>query len=123
MKCLAPMWIKETSDTQGTYVPCGRCYNCIQTKRSIWTFRLIKELHVAESAHFLTLTYEPENVPMVKQYHNWNVMSLKREDLTLFLKRLRKAIQSEYIAGSRWLKQSKSGKWSPRLRYFACGEY
>jgi hypothetical protein len=138
MRCLTPIWIKETSETAGTYVPCGRCNNCIQTKRSVWTFRLLMELRVAESAYFVTLTYDSENVPLIPQYGNQLVMSLRREDATLFIKRLRKRILKESLSDSRYVKKSeKAGKWthngglrsskiiswSPKLRYFMCGEY
>ena len=68
MKCLKPIWIKETSDTLGTYVPCGRCPACVQTKRSIWTFRILQELKGSESAYFTTITYNNENVPLVQSY-------------------------------------------------------
>ena len=63
MKCLKPVWIKETSETHGTYVPCGRCSACVQTKRSIWTFRILQELKGSESAYFTTITYDNMNVP------------------------------------------------------------
>jgi len=124
MKCIAPIWITETSDTAGTYVPCGRCYACIQTKRSVWTFRILMELRVAESAYFITLTYDPESVPLTIQYNRFTVQTLRREHLKLFLKRLRQRIIKDHGKNIRWLKQSpKTQKWSPRLRLFACGEY
>lgn len=77
MKCLTPIWIEETSDTKGTYVPCGRCVNCLETKRSVWTFRLLMELRVAESAHFVTLTYDPLDVPYIKNGSSYD-MTLKK---------------------------------------------
>ena len=119
--CISPIWIEETTDTQGTYVPCGRCYECIETKRRVWTLRLIMELRVAESAYFLTLTYEPENVPLVLQWNMHYAMTLQKKDIQDFNKRLRQNIMQE---DTRYLKQSeKTGNWSPKYRYFACGEY
>jgi hypothetical protein len=79
------------------------------------------ELRVAESAYFLTLTYSPENVPLVKQWHMYMAMTLQKKDIQDFNKRLRLAIMQE---DTRYLKQSeKTGNWSPKYRYFACGEY
>lgn len=116
MECASPIWIAETSDHYGTYVPCGRCWACIQTKRSVWTFRLLEELKQTISAFFVTLTYNEKNIP--------DNQSLKKKELQNFIKALRTAIQTDYPSGSQWLKQSdKTQKWSPKLRYFACGEY
>lgn len=124
MKCLTPIWIKETSDTYGTEVPCGRCYNCVQTKRSSWTLRILMELRVAESANFVTLTYSPETVPVIRQYSKQLVQTLVKEDLQKFIKRLRKRITEDYNGNERWCKKSeKTQKWSPKIRYFGCGEY
>lgn len=120
----------ETSDTEGQYVPCGRCYNCVQTKRSVWTFRILMELRDAESAYFITLTYDEKNVPMVQQWDGSIVQTLKSEELTKFFKSLRMKIlkdTSKYpvqMERYRWQKKSEiTGKFSPRLRYFAVGEY
>lgn len=77
MKCLTPIWIRETSDNAGVEVPCGRCPNCVQTKRSVWTFRLMNELKASVSAFFITLTYAPENIPLIKQYGAY-VSTLKK---------------------------------------------
>lgn len=134
MKCLTPIWIEETSDVKGTYVPCGRCVNCLETKRSVWTFRLLMELRVAESAHFVTLTYDPLNVPYV-QNDDQLVMSLRKKDIQDFIRDLRNYIvrnrpkvdsrhSGVYDDVFRWLKISPStGLFSPKLRYFLCGEY
>ena len=82
------------------------------------------ELRVAESAYFITLTYAPENIPTVKNFNMYMAMTLDKKDLTLFLKRLRAQILKEYPKSIQYLKKSeKSQKWSPKLRYFACGEY
>jgi hypothetical protein len=137
VKCERPIWIEETSDTKGTYVACGRCYSCIQTKRSVWTFRLLMELRVAESAYFVTLTYDPLNVPYVTNEETGVIYeTLKKSHLRKFIKALRQKIYRDYISdvdspkielseeARRWLKKSeKSGKWSAKVRYFAVGEY
>lgn len=106
----------ESSDHIGTYVPCGRCYNCIQTKRSVWTFRILMELRGSTSGYFVTLTYDNLNIPLDYQ--------LDKRHLQLFLKSLRARILKDYRKDERYCKKSeKSSKWSPKLRYFGCGEY
>lgn len=113
----------ETRDIKGTYVPCGHCYACIQTKRSVWTFRVMNELKDSFSARFVTLTYNDNHVPFV-QSGNKVLMTLRREHLTNFLKLLRWRISEDYVKVEPYFKQSeKSGKWSPKVRYFASGEY
>ena len=79
MKCPTPIWIAETEKTSGTYVPCGRCYACLTTRRNVWTFRILQELKVAESARFVTLTYTDETVPYILQYGRQMVMELKKK--------------------------------------------
>lgn len=77
-------------------VPCGQCFACRINKTSQWTFRLMLELTDWDDACFITLTYDDENL---------GNPSLDFEDLKLFWKRLRKAIQPK------------------KIRYYACGEY
>lgn len=107
-----------------TSVPCGKCYACLSTKRNVWTFRLQKELRVAESAHFVTLTYDDQNVPIIKTKEGKLKQTLRKEDLTSFIKALRSHITRDRKVPNRFLKKSeKTHKTSPKIRYFACGEY
>lgn len=124
MSCLNPIWIHDKSRNEGgTEVPCGKCYQCLQQKRSVWTYRILQELRVSESAYFVTLTYNKENIPYAELYSK-EFSSLFKPDLQKFLKRLRWRISKDYPKSERWAKQSeKTQKWSPKLRYFACGEY
>lgn len=75
-------------------VPCGKCLACLSSKRYDWSFRLMQEYRVASSAHFVTLTYSEKFVPDG---------GLVKRHLQLYLKRLRKK--------------------TPKLRYYAVGEY
>lgn len=46
--------------------PCGKCDECLQTKRIEWTKRiLIDVLSLKSRAFFVTLTYNSENVPII----------------------------------------------------------
>jgi hypothetical protein len=114
----------------------------------------MNECDVAETARFVTLTYDEKYLP----YRNENgvsgtlwdeksklwgegpyselVNSLELRDMQLFLKKCRSKVmndsknafksdregrENEMI---RYIKKSEiSGKWSPKMRYFGCGEY
>lgn len=75
---------------------CGQCLPCRINKARIWAHRLMLEQRVWEKSCFVTLTYNPENLPPGD--------NLNPKDLTKFLKRLRR----RYVLP---------------IRYFACGEY
>ena len=92
-----------TEENGGFQVPCGKCYNCKRRRTSSWSVRLVKEGERSLSAHFLTLTYNTENVPISKN----GFMTLNKIDLQKFFKRLRK-----------W-----HGKEHTSLKYYAVGEY
>jgi len=168
MQCNNPIWIEqEGNPKRGVEVPCGKCIYCMETKRSVWTFRILQELKVAETARFVTLTYDEKYLPYRAIYggvtyknkiFNWKdektdtlwklpekinglkstsvESTLKIQDLQKFMKDIRNNIYKDQInnvrglnkdlkeEGERYLKQSKkTAKWSPKLRYFACGEY
>lgn len=81
----------------GVYVPCGSCLPCRVDKRRTWASRMELEALVHPHVSMVTLTYDDEKIPPNG--------SLRRKDLTDWLKRIRKAVEPL------------------RLRYFACGEY
>ena len=90
-------------------IPCGKCIGCRLDASKQWANRCLLELGYHDSAYFVTLTYNPEHVPVT-----WHVdpetgealsgLSLRKRDLQLFLKRLRRHTGQE-------------------IRYFAAGEY
>lgn len=83
-----------------TPLPCGRCEKCTARRTSGWSYRLMKQYDICQTAYFVTLTYNTDNVPITKK----GFMSLNKRDVQLFMKRLRK---------------SDLGK----IRYYICGEY
>lgn len=94
--CINPMsWKVEGAGY--IFVPCGNCSACVARDASQWTFRLLRELDVSDSATFATLTYRDECLPCPP------LGSLSKRDLVLFHKKLRHR--------------------SPKLKYFAVGEY
>lgn len=95
MKCTKPKVFEKSGQ-----VPCGACLSCRINKANEWALRLTHEMQSNDSAVFLTLTYDEESIPENK--------SLKKRDIQLFIKRLRKKIS---ILGRK------------KIRYFVGGEY
>lgn len=89
--CLTPVKTKN-----GVYA-CGKCVECRLQYTNDWTIRLKNELKLHTKACFITLTYNPENLPPKG--------SLRKSDFQKFMKRLRKLYPTSAI------------------RYYACGEY
>lgn len=108
MQCTKPITIFFNGDTrkqqqnnakhpQGLSVPCGKCLACKISRVREWSVRMVHELESHDKSVFVTLTYKDDKLP--------ENASIKKRDLQLFFKRLRKAL------GKR------------KVRYFACGEY
>lgn len=76
-------------------IACGQCIGCRLEKSRVWAARCMHEAELHIHNHFITLTYDEENIP--------DNNSLCLRDLQLFWKRLRRHY----------------GK----LQYYACGEY
>lgn len=93
---------QDISKSEVFEVPCGKCYACLQTRRSNWCMRLEMELTTQKKASFITLTYDKEHL------HGYE---LCKRDLQLFFKRLRANIKR-----SSYFKDTK-------IKYFAVGEY
>lgn len=81
-------------------VPCRKCAMCRRTKAGSVASRLVLESYSHPASIALTLTYSDEHLPPCG--------SLRRRDVTLFLKRLRKLL---------WAKSAL------RVRYHYIGEY
>lgn len=90
-------------------IPCGKCVGCRMEYSRQWANRCMLELEYHESAYFVTLTYDDYHVPR-SYYPDPDTgeaqlsLTLQPDDVTLFLKRLRKNTGQEF-------------------RYFYCGEY
>lgn len=98
MRCTNPFTAKDT----GYQFPCGKCLSCKKNRVSGWSFRLRKQAQAATSAFFLTLTYDTDYVPLIKNSNR--PMTLNKKDVQYFMKRLRKVNYD-------------------KLKYYACGEY
>lgn len=103
MSCDSPYYVKNPRPWTGDAeipVPCGRCPKCIKRRINGWVFRLLQEEKRSTSSYFITLTYDTNHVPISRN----SFMSLNRNDLTKFWKKLRKTQQQ-------------------KIRYYAVGEY
>jgi len=100
--CYAPIIIKQ--DEVSISVPCNKCEKCTKRRISGWSFRLMEQDKISTCSHFITLTYDTEHVPFTKN----GFMDLKKRDLQLFFKRLRKC----HIADPKY-----------PIKYYAAGEY
>lgn len=87
--------------TDGIPFPCGQCLACRINRRRVWTLRLMLENYYHDKAAFVTLTYNDDDLP----YTVDGLPSLCKQDLQLWLKRLRKRFGGYQI------------------RYYAAGEY
>lgn len=97
--CLNAVYIGKNDVGNNIFVKCGKCYQCLSSKRNEWTFRIMEELKVNTNAWFLTLTYSDENLPIKD-----GVPTLQKTDVQKFIKRLRK-------------------KETDQVRYYLTGEY
>lgn len=100
MRCIRPTQFKKN----GSFHRCGQCMPCRITKRTEWTTRLVLEHRYHNNlGSFITLTYNPENLPESEKYRGGNLI---KSDVQKFIKRFRKRLGN--------------GK---RISYFAVGEY
>lgn len=88
-------------------VPCGKCIGCRLDYSREWADRMTMEAlsHPKGRSWFLTLTYDDEHLPNGKK----DRPSLKPNDLTDFMKRLRRHYEYHNL--------------SDGIRFYACGEY
>lgn len=93
-------------------LPCGHCLGCRLDYSRSWADRMILEMDHSKKAIFATLTYNDEHIPRTNIDYTGEVLefdegakTLRKRDLQLFFKRLRKKFPNTEI------------------RYYAAGEY
>lgn len=97
-KKLKPNWRmtidinQEYNNPKITWLPCGKCLNCRLTHAKTWQNRVWLEMKEHKESYFLTLTYNEKNIP--------NNKSLKKRDMQLFIKKIRKKGQKIRYIGS-----------------------
>lgn len=94
--------------TEFIQIPCNCCTSCRLDYSRQWANRCMLELEYHKSAYFVTLTYDDFHVPIDyysdDQGEAFPSMTLRKRDLQLFMKRLRK-------------------QFGDGIRFFAAGEY
>lgn len=98
---MTPYIVKQVKEGRNIPVPCGKCPDCLKRRVSNWSFRLMQHEKTAETAFFLTLTFDTDHVPITHAGY----MTLDKKILQDFFKRLR--------------------YWQPdsNIKYYAVGEY
>lgn len=111
------------SRSEWQLIPCGKCTECRLQYSREWANRCVLESLLYKSNWFVTLTYDPKEIPTlrtdtgeiyrggVQEVRDGKVLvanTLFHDDVQKFLKRLRR--QLEYNN-------------EPEIRYYMCGEY
>lgn len=103
-------------------IPCGKCIGCRLDYSKNWATRCVLEASMWEHNWFITLTYDKDHLPKHEngEFTDHNGLTwtddtnswqgyLKPNDMTLFLKRLRKHWSTHFQ--------------HQNIRFFYCGEY
>ena len=98
-----------------TGIPCGKCMGCRLESSRQWAVRCMHEASLYEDNCFITLTYHPDNLPKDG--------SLVKQEIPLFMKRLRQAIIPKELKRRGMTELRKQWVAKHPIRYFACGEY
>lgn len=111
-----PMDIKH----ERIWVPCGKCNFCLQNRRNEWAFRIGYEIKRSQTAHFITLTYANENLPLLRdEQTKATYMVLNKPDIQHFHKLLKQAQNRQFKKDKK--PRSFRDKW--KIKYYAVGEY
>ena len=74
------------SNPEQLMLPCGKCIGCRLEYSRQWALRAVSEANLYDDNCFVTLTYDDDHIPPDG--------NLRKKDLQLFIKRLRKNIIS-----------------------------
>lgn len=108
--CVAPWYTIDENTGELIACPCGRCPACLKRRAAGWAFRLQQEEKFADSALFVTLTYDTRYIPITDQ----GTFTLKKIDVINFIKRLRWNTNQA---------QKALNRATLPIKYFAAGEY
>lgn len=106
MQCISPISLPRPNgvgNADRIEVPCGKCYACLTNRRNDWAVRLQVEHKYATSAFFITLTYNELEIPYNPVVDELTgeiryVPSVRKKDLQLYFKRIRKYSTCRYYA-------------------------
>lgn len=122
MQCLKPFTTKDRNGDE-VKVPCNKCPQCAARRVSGWSFRLMQQNKIANSALFLTLTYDTKHVPLTKN----GFMSLHKTTYTIKAfpnGKIKKTQHSSHLQSFfKRLRKAQYGSNKSDIKYYACGEY
>lgn len=115
MNCATPILLRHPHTKEPMEVPCGNCISCRVNRQSDLIFYGTREIQTQYKKGFansmVTLTYNDLHLPLSHSGHP----TLRKKDVQLFLKRLRKYISNHY----KELKLPQNHKF----KYMYSGEY
>lgn len=136
MKCLKPISIivEKSGIDYRIPVPCGKCEACLQRKKADWVFRLLHEFNNSDSAYFITLTYNDDNVPVFKrriiEKEKWSKSKSLIEYVQCFNDEDRKSLHlPDHVCGvckrdvQLFLKRLRKQVYPFKIKYFLVSEY
>lgn len=107
MKYVSPIFGK----TLVTYVPCGKCIECVADRQNSWKIRLLHEMSQWPNIWFFTLTYSDDTVPYnIDDETGFIGTTARKTDVQAWIKRMRMRFYREH--GEKL-----------RMKYFICAEY
>lgn len=110
MNCLHPISISvvrpSTGEVENLHVGCGKCPNCLRSKRFEWSMRIGAEIDKCKDAYFVTLTFNDENLP--------RGLDTGRRYWQCFMKRFRK---NTGLKGFKYFCCSELGEEKGRLHF------
>lgn len=127
MSCLSPILIPNKAlgapERSKMYVPCNKCIGCLKDKQKRWIYRLQRECSTSDYQLFVTLTYNPESVPLLLN----PTLSKDKQSVVRYSDYVK---QKQIVDCEQTLFPSDLTKYYKRLRkcglqfkYFCCGEY
>lgn len=101
--------VNEAFTDMPVTIACGKCIGCRLDYARNWAIRCYHEAQMWEHNCFITLTYDDDHLPVSH--------SLELDHFQKFMKRLRKMFSDSKVC------PINAKAWSPRIRFFHCGEY
>lgn len=122
MACTHLITIKNKKTGEWQQVPCNHCVGCLEDMQKEWACRMFDELKSMPQrpAVFVTLTYNDEHLPTEEVNENtgevFKYPSVVKRDIQLFIKRLRKSIDTK-------IKKGNYKGYKGPIKYFITSEY
>lgn len=121
LKCISPTLVRLKDSNHLYAVPCGRCYACMEKKRTELSLRLHYDLSVAYESAFITLTYSDDNLPEngidYKTGELKPLPSVDKLELQRFFKRVRKYMHYDNNVSLKYYASAEYGDGYKRPHY------